>query len=225
MDIVFMPVSIDVDLEEELIDKIIDFCKNKRISLVYIEPYAKIYYHLKKLLSKYCEIVPAISRRLGKESVILGCDISAISEDVDQIVLIADGSFHLDALKRAEKDIILIDPSKKEVKLVRYNKPTIGDRAKKLFYASESIGFLYSVKVGQRFLDISQIKNLRQMIENKFNKKVFLFLGDTFDRNILFNFPFIDLFINFACPGIGRDIELYEGKIINWNEIKDILYD
>ena len=79
------------------------------------------------------------------------------------------------------------------------------------FHTSKEIGLLISTKPGQYNLKAAK------QLEKKYPKKKFYFmLFDTLDFTQLENFPFIDCYVNTACPRISYDdYEKSEKKIID----------
>ncbi|MBU4283524.1 MAG: diphthamide synthesis protein, partial [Nanoarchaeota archaeon] len=83
------------------------------------------------------------------------------------------------------------------------------------FLSSKEIGVILTTKPGQE-----QLKEAFEL-KNKFKDKNFYFLiFDTIDFNQLENFPFIECFVNTACPRIALDDSIKIGKaIINLEDI------
>ena len=79
------------------------------------------------------------------------------------------------------------------------------------FYSSKNIGILVSTKTGQnRFKDAV---NLKKKLKDK---DCYLFAADIIDLNQLENFPFIECWVNTACPRIADD----RTGIVNIDEIR-----
>jgi len=76
------------------------------------------------------------------------------------------------------------------------------------FYSADNIGILVSTKPGQN--------NLKEAIElkKKLKKNCYIFVSDMINEAELENFPFIQAWVNTACPRI-------EGKnIVNAEDIQ-----
>lgn len=151
---------------------------------------------------------------------ILGCDLSAgekINSKVDAFLYIGDGRFHpLGLAMKTSKDVFSFNPlnnhfSKIKKDEINNHKKTL--RIKKIrFISAENIGILVSTKPGQNKLKKAlQIKN---KLEKK-DKKCYIFCFDNLDINELENFPFIEFWLNTACPRIEEDSKI----IINFENI------
>jgi len=155
---------------------------------------------------------------------ILGCDVSAaekIKNKVDAFLHIGDGRFHPIGLKlRTGKDVFVFNPlsnvfSKLDEKAVENYKKThlIYKKRKKAalmkFYHANNVGVLISTKPGQKF------GNSDKVIKKYNDKKFYKFIFDTLDIKQLENFPFIEAWINTACPRLDEDF-----NFLNINDLK-----
>ena len=136
---------------------------------------------------------------------LLGCNIKEFKEDFDAFLYIGDGCFHPKALLlKNHKPAFAYNPlSKKYFKL---DEKSVKDMQKKqkgalmMFMQSKEIGVLISTKPGQ--INMKKAYEL----EKRFPDKNFYFLVfDTIEFNELENFPFIECFVNTACPRISYD--------------------
>ena len=134
---------------------------------------------------------------------ILGCSTDVM--DAPAFLFIGEGLFHPQALAYAnEAPVYLYDPVNQKTGLV--DREEIERRKKKreagikLFYASKHIGVLLSTKSGQK--DEIAVKRLRAEHPEK---QFYVFLGNTLDLSGLEDFPFVDVWLNTACPRIGYD--------------------
>ena len=79
-------------------------------------------------------------------------------------------------------------------------------KTKKIKYAgflhAQNIGIMVSVKPGQ--YSYKRAKEIKDDLEKK-RKNAFIFVFDTLDSMEMGNFPFIDFWINTACPRIADD--------------------
>jgi len=64
--------------------------------------------------------------------------------------------------------------------------------------AADNVGVLVSTKSGQQYL-----KNALLLKRSK--KNIYIFVDNTFNYAEMENFPFIDVWVNTACPRIGDD--------------------
>jgi len=163
----------------------------------------------------------------GKHTVyqgqVLGCDVNSalsISNKVDAFLYIGSGLFHPIAISlKTKKDVFTFNPltnkfskvDKKEAEKI--NKKKKGALIK--FLSSKEIGVIVTTKPGQE-----QLKKAFEL-KNKFKDKNFYFLTfNTINFNQLENFPFIECFVNTACPRIALDDSVNISKsIINLKDI------
>ena len=161
---------------------------------------------------------------------ILGCDsymenLKLDLKTIDVFIYIGDGMFHPNALLLAQeneesiKPVLIIDPIEGKTKTIqkkdieKYLKKKKANLAK--FYMSDVIGVFISSKWGQQYKD-SALK-LKKMYKEK---QFYYFLGDNFQEQEMDNFPYVECWINTACPRIGQDDILRHTKpVVN---IKDI---
>jgi len=139
------------------------------------------------------------------EGQILGCSIDKF--DADSFLFIGDGMFHPTALAiKNNKPVYIYNPFSKQffeldLEIIeKYNKKTQGAYAK--FLSSENIGILVSTKPGQNRL------NDAEKLKNSQDKNCYILIQNDIDFQGLENFPFIDCFVNTACPRIGYDDQL-----------------
>lgn len=165
------------------------------------------------------------AKRTSEKGQILGCDayhdsfFETIIEDSDAILYIGDGMFHPKALLLSQsnsknfKEVIIWDPISKSLEILdkKAIKAQIIRRKRnlRLFLNASKIGILVTLKPGQQHLSIAL--NLKQKLEKE-GKKAYIFLDNTFDFSHFENYPFIDAWVNSACPRIGTD------DIVNLNQ-------
>ncbi len=155
-----------------------------------------------------------LARILGKEyaGVILGCNVDnalKFAKKADKFLLVGSGRFHaLRVALKTNKEVVVYNPktgsiisvTKKD--LENYKKKIKGKQAK--FLAAHTVGILVSTKPGQfNYLHALKIKTKLE----KLGKECYLFLFDTLQEFELENFPFVECWLNTACPGIdGKNI-------------------
>lgn len=175
------------------------------------------------------------AKRTNSPLQILGCDCyensfkENIIKDSDLILYVGDGLFHPKALLLAQKKeiktdnfkpVLIFNPitnwisiiGKKELEkqLQRYS------RNLKFFINSKTIGILVTIKPGQQYF--SAAKKLKEKLEES-GKKAYIFIDNTIEINQLENYPFIQSWVNTACPRIGTDDILnIEQPMINIKE-------
>ena len=157
---------------------------------------------------------------------ILGCNVQVWSdyadETFDAFLYIGDGLFHPKALlwKNEDKTVYAYNPfteeqfvvDKKEMEMIK--KRHIASLSR--FYMAQNVGVLVSTKPGQFFL-----KRALELREEYPDKKFFYIMDNTINFNSLEDFPFIDVWINTACPRIGFDDSIkIERPIVNLEEVK-----
>jgi 2-(3-amino-3-carboxypropyl)histidine synthase len=160
---------------------------------------------------------------------LLGCSIKKFDETkdgkLDAFLYIGDGEFHPKALMlKNDKPVFIYNPfSKKHRVLEEKDKDTEALKKKMMgaltkFIASKEIGVLISTKPGQNRMTEAYA------LEKKYPDKKFYFLAfDTIDFSELENFPFIECFVNTACPRIAYDdSEKIKKPILNIDDLEEI---
>ncbi len=162
----------------------------------------------------------------GKHSMyngqILGCDVLHLkpNKDIQAFLYIGTGIFHpKELLLTQNKPVFVYNPvskkfyelDKREIELIKKRKK--GAYLK--FLSSENIGVIITIKPGQ--YSLKQALKLKQKYKDK---KFYYLLFDTVDLNELENFPFVECFVNTACPRIAYDDTFRIKKsIINIEEV------
>ena len=172
----------------------------------------------KQLKNEGMEVLTTKANRTDVEAQVLGCDAyhdsfeSDIIEKTDAILYIGDGLFHPKALLLSQrthektKDIIIWDPVSKKMRII--TKDDISKQLQKMkanikrYLSSTTIGILVTIKPGQQYLHLA--KKLKQTLESE-GKKGYIFIDDTLSYHHFENYPFIDCWVNTACPRIGMD--------------------
>ena len=179
---------------------------------------------VKKQLEKNGKNVSLLKGKHSKyNGQILGCDALHIKpkKDIQALLYIGTGEFHPKELLLAQKkSVFIFNPiSKKFYELDKKDIESIKKRKKGAylrFLSSKKIGVIISTKPGQY--------NLKQALKlkKKYKDKTFYYLlFDTINLNELENFPFIECFVNTACPRIAYD-DAFKARKPMLN-IKDIL--
>jgi len=138
---------------------------------------------------------------------ILGCDNFKVRQDVDCFLYIGDGEFHPRALLVNEKPVFCYNPlsnrwskfGRKEWEQLRLKKKV----SLMKYHSAQKIGILISTKEGQMLMQ-GQVDKLKEQLESQ-GKEVYLFLGN--ELKDLENYPFIDCWVNTACPRISDDVK------------------
>jgi len=207
----------------KLDSKLIDYLKNNKFQRLGL--FASIQFmdqleQVKELLKDFTLITTKVPRTMH-ESQLLGCNTYALNvEEVDCYLYIGDGNFHPLALVLGQKDnkelkeVICNDP-RGEMKILTVAgiktslKKYRGSLMK--FFTSKNIGVIITIKPGQEQFRPSLA------LENKYpDKKFYYFIDNNISFNQLENFPFIDTWVNTACPRIGfDDQEMFRRGVIN----------
>lgn len=191
-----------------------------------------------QLLQRKIEVVVSTADRASAVGQLLGCDCNYsnlnLQEEVDAFLYIGDGKFHPLALLYAQRDrpedvhkgvqdwkeVICYDPRGKmtiigkkeiEMRLNRYR----GSLMK--FLSAQNVGVIITVKPGQQQLKAAL------MLEKKYPaKRFYYFLDDTISLGQLENFPFVDVWVNTACPRISFDEGvMFRKGVVN---LRDAMY-
>ncbi len=155
---------------------------------------------------------------------VLGCSISKIS-GVDAILFVGDGLFHPIAMLIKNKCAVFsFNPKNKAFSRLD---PAVGKKHKKRiqgaclkFLSSRNIGILVSTKPGQ-----NRLHDARKLSEKLARRDVksYIFLSDNISPSGLQDFPFIDCFVNSACPRIFYDdYTKFPVSIVNIDDVMDI---
>ena len=192
--------------------------KPKSIDLFASIQFSEINNFLKDLKKLKIKVNIQKVKRTDKPLQILGCDCypNSFSKNLssDMILYLGDGMFHPKALILATtKPITIFDPISDRIKTVdrkEMQKELNKKKANlKKYINAEKIGILVTIKPGQQYLLAA--KKLKQQLEKE-EKKAYIFIDDTLNPMNYENYPFIDCWINTACPRIGTD------DIININQ-------
>jgi 2-(3-amino-3-carboxypropyl)histidine synthase len=157
-------------------------------------------------------------RHTWHEGQVLGCSTDTINAPA--FLFVGEGLFHPQALAYAnEAPVHLYDPVSENIGMI--DRQEIERRKKKreagikTFYMVNKVGVLLSTKSGQK--DTIAVQRLREQYPDK---TFYTFLGNTLDLGELENFPFVDVWLNTACPRIGYD-DIYktEKPLINAEDV------
>jgi len=220
----------------ELCPQTIQFLKKNKVKIVAL--YASVQFcnnldTVKDQLKKLgITIFTSRPDRTHVTSQLLGCDNYHDSlhlsksqvASIDYYLYVGDGKFHPLALVYAQKDlpalkeIICNDPIAKTITVLNHQHlKTIlrkyrGSLLKLL--SAKNVGIIITIKPGQEQFRPSTI------MEKKFpDKKFYYFIDNVISFDQLENFPFIDVWVNTACPRVGfDDQEKFRRGVINLND-------
>lgn len=180
---------------------------------------------------QYIDLIPRVKDYLesrGKEVLIkrgayyeghvLGCNSSALDKSADSLLMITDGTFHaINNAVQLQREIYVFTTRTLEKieqrEINEHNKRTLTKQKK--FLMADVVGLLVSSKYGQHQKGIHSIK---ERIE-KAGKRVYVFESDNINVVEFENFPQIQMWINTACFGLGRD----DMRIVNLVDILEFL--
>jgi 2-(3-amino-3-carboxypropyl)histidine synthase len=155
---------------------------------------------------------------------VLGCDVKAavsVEKNVDAFLYIGSGDFHPIAIAlNTKKDVFTFNPLTAKFGKIEFKNAERLNKKRKAalvkFLSSEEIGVIITTKPGQ-----NRLKEFLKL-KKKFKEKNFYFiLFDTIDFNQLENFPFLECFVNTACPRIALDDSIKTEKpIINIDDLE-----
>lgn len=136
---------------------------------------------------------------------VLGCDVSkALMARVRSFLFVGTGQFHpIMIAMKAKKPVYVFNPFDSRISQVNEIQLIELRQKQKLSYIkflnAKTIGILVTTKPGQQ--------KLKKAFELKksLKKNSYIFIDDTFDLNSLENFPFVDCFVNTACPRLPED--------------------
>lgn len=138
---------------------------------------------------------------------VLGCNAvraEKIKGEVDAWLFVGSGIFHpIQVALKTQQPVWLWNPHTRELGTLdeslveRFRKRKQGELSK--FLNAKFVGIIVSTKMGQ--------KNLARALElaKRKDKEYFVFACDELDVRQFENFPFIDFWVNTACPRIPDD--------------------
>ena len=220
MKTIFIPAKYTgkVDLGKIKVDKL-----PKKIGLVTTAQFLDKIDEIKKYLEKNQKEIFIDKDKQKNLGQILGCDVSAaekIKDNVDAFLYVGSGEFHpIGVALSTKKDVFVFNPvtnvfsklDNKEIEKYKKNR-----KAKYIrFLHADSIGILVSTKPGQ--CSYNKAVEIKKKLEEK-GKKCFIFVFDILDSNEMENFPFIDFWVNTACPRIADDED--KKDVIDMSELE-----
>ena len=150
---------------------------------------------------------------------ILGCDVSAASKiknKVDAFLYVGSGRFHpIGVQLETGKKVIMANPLTNEAKVLekqeveKIKKQQKGALLK--FLSSKEIGIIVSSKPGQ-----NKLKKALELKKKLNDKNSYIFIADTINPDEFENFPFIECWVNTACPRFADD----KKGVINYEAVE-----
>jgi len=180
---------------------------------------------LEQLKKAGVSVTSSQPERTNAKFQILGCDMYhgnlKLEEDVDAYLYVGDGKFHPNAIlfhdsdSGTDKEVVMYDPTTNKTQILsRKDIQRVLDKEKaniKRFLMAERVGVIVTTKPGQEHFHYTK------KLEAKYPKKRFYsFVCDTVSFSEMENFPYVQAWINTACPRIGaEDILNTEKALIN----------
>ncbi|MEM4268251.1 MAG: diphthamide synthesis protein [Candidatus Woesearchaeota archaeon] len=206
-----------VKLDEEDIKKL-----PKKIALFATVQYLNSLEAIKKQLNSYGKKALVKKLRHSKyKGQILGCnaDFDERLQFADCFLIVGDGDFHSLGIP-SQKPVFCLGPDGRLRRLDNSHNEKIKRRriaALTSFLHSQKIGILVSTKPGQNML--KQAEALKSKLQQE-GKRAYVFFFDTLDFEQLNNFPFVQSWVNTACPRIAYDdYEKFSKPVINVSDI------
>ena len=165
------------------------------------------------------EVISVRPKHAWHEGQILGCSVEDWDKGQEAFVYIGDGLFHPKALlfKNDEK-VFILDPKTHKTRILTKQDIEQIHKARKgaiaTFYTAKNIGVIVTTKYGQ--LRLKQSMKLQHQYPEK---NFYYLLADVIDFNKLEDFPFLECFINTACPRIMDDNEKVTKPMLNIEDL------
>ncbi|MBU0470340.1 MAG: 2-(3-amino-3-carboxypropyl)histidine synthase subunit [Nanoarchaeota archaeon] len=162
--------------------------------------------------------------RAHVESQLLGCNVHGLNleGDVDCYLYVGDGKFHPLALvysqKKGQKEVVCDDPLSRKMSLLSREKVKTTLKKYKSFLmkflTAKIVGIIITLKPGQEHYAFSQ-----KLKEKYPDKRFYYFIDNNISFEQLENFPFVDVWVNTACPRIAlEEQDKFLKGVINLND-------
>ncbi len=202
---VFVEIRFEVSHLVETVK--LNFTRDKHLAIVGTIQFASSFHEAKRLLEPHFDSlqIPQAKPLSGGE--LLGCTSPTLSSDVDAIVYVADGRFHLESIMIANPGIpaYKYDPHSKLFTIEEY------DNAKMLAMRKEQIDRGKDARVFGLILgtlgrqgNLSILDRLHTMLE-KAGRQVVLMLLSEIGPAKLKALPQVDCWVQVACPRLSID--------------------
>lgn len=195
----------------------------KKVILFTNIQYLPQYDHLKAQLEKTgIDVTSVRPKHAWNEGQILGCSVEDWSDkEIDGFVYIGDGFFHPKAILFENKQpVYMYDPqSLKQYTLSQNDIEAILKRRKGAlvtFHSVTNVGVLITTKYGQ-----NRLKEVFKLPKKYPDKKFFYLMADVIDFAGLEDFPFIEVYVNTACPRVMDDHKKIPRPVLNLQDITD----
>jgi 2-(3-amino-3-carboxypropyl)histidine synthase len=204
--VIYIPLGIEIKIKKEILNSITE----NKVGIVSNIQHLNSLENVKKSLEE-----------IGKEVVIggyiLGCyfeNAKKIEKNVDCILFIGSGSFHVKELKRfIKRPVYHYDPEKNEIIRIEEEKKKEIKKIMKIekLKDAKKVGILISTKPGQYYKDLEKVEEILKRMK----KEVYKIVADRITDEKLIGID-VDIFLNTACPRIEEDY--FKKPIININD-------
>jgi len=197
------------------VSAVMDLKEYKRIGLYCsVQFVQKIATVVKQLEEAGHTVVTSQPDRTDEQHQILGCDVFhdnlRLADIPDVFLYVGDGQFHPRALllmQRYSKEkvpVITWDPFAKKGSVLTVNdvrQIVVKEKANLMkFLSSDTIGVIITTKWGQQQFGYTQ------QLEKKYpDKQIYYFIADTIRFSDCVNYPFVEVWVNSACPRLSLD--------------------
>ncbi len=202
----------------ELCSETLNYLKKKKYKTVALFASVQFVNNLdtvkKQLEENQIRVIMTTPDRVHVRGQLLGCNnfhgSLNLQAEVDSYLYLGDGRFHPLALVYSQKnnlnlkEVICNDPLAKKITLLTINdvksilKKYKGALIK--FLSSKKVGVIITIKPGQE-----QFRPSLKLAEKFPDKQFYYFVDNAVSFDQLENFPFIDVWVNTACPRLGFD--------------------
>lgn len=206
-----LPVDLPEDFIAQLPQKVVLF-----LNIQFHHRYADIKAQIEKTGREVLTVRP---KHAWHEGQILGCSVEEWDVGQEGFVYVGDGLFHPKAIIfHNDEKVFIYDPKTKKQKILTKADLAQIERARKgalaAFHGAKNVGMIITTKYGQtRLRDALKLKE-------KFPDKTFYYLvADVIDFSKLEDFPFIQVYVNTACPRIMDDNEKVPRPMLNIGDL------
>ncbi len=229
MDYVFLKSHYEkeIKLTDDLLDQISDYNVVALFSSIQFVPHMEDI--MEQLQEKYPdkEFITSNPTRANLQYQVLGCNVYSdnfkFKDDIQPecYLYVGDGIFHPQAIVLSQKEndnlvpVVRFNPKNDSIKI--FTEEDIKGILRKYragllrFLDSENIGIYVTTKVGQEQYEFS--KKIKEIFPKK---NFYFFASETLNMQSMEDFPFVDLWINTACPRIAlEDNAEFNLKMIN----------
>lgn len=210
MDRIFIEARSDIDVKKA-VEKAVKLLP-KKVGIVTTSQHKHKLLEIKKILKDN-----GIKAEIAGQ--ILGCNANAakkIAEKVDAFLYVGSGRFHpIEVQLETGKNVVMANPFTNEAKILEKEEVLKVENQQRgallKFLSSKEIGIIVSTKPGQE-----KLKKAFELKNKLKDKNCYIFLADIIDANEFENFPFIEAWVNTACPRFADE----KRGVVNYGTVK-----